>query len=72
VADIAPRGLSFEQASKYLGGDDGPCRSVLQRLRADGTLKTFTIGVRVFFLRESLDAFIAAQTAVPDDAEVTS
>tara|TARA_R100000306_G_scaffold41944_1_gene40827 strand:- start:667 stop:900 length:234 start_codon:yes stop_codon:yes gene_type:complete len=49
------RGLSFDDARAYLGG---VARMTLYKLDAQGDIRSYKVGTRRFFTRESLDGYI--------------
>jgi hypothetical protein len=56
--EVKPELFSDEQARTYLGGISV---SMLWRMRQAGDVESITIGRRRFYLRASLDAYIASR-----------
>ena len=52
---VSKRGLTMEEACGYIGGISRP---TMYRLMAHGSVSSYTIGTRRYFLRDSLDAYL--------------
>ena len=61
---IGKRGLSLQEACIYIGGVSRP---TLYGLLRDGSLRSYKIGRKRYFLKAELDAFLDERVGADDD-----